>query len=557
MAINKTIINVNNGQTGWTRGHVIDALEQAFTTLGWHGPADAGIFCGFIVPIAPTQPWPYPSSWATQDVGGTAPVNATGLISYTYTVPASGGRSAADLVIYRYGTNYTNGNLVGKVHSVGLHYLIDGNKQIPMGWSSSDTFTIPGTATGGSSPANDIVIGPTADTTRGAVAIGNSGTTGTFYSKLNTGVSPYGVLKVVNDANKSFGTTFYSFNVIDDRTLTFNAGPRLWLNEGSNFEDANYTKYGVYPFNGTRPGLALSGMISPCFRGSNGVDWQSQSAGQVGLTTQGAWEGSTNIRFASSSSPTSYPLQIRLYRTQFPQDQNFVIIQFTQTVNSNIIPYGSFFLQKGTNHGSGIWDLSQVFQGSIGSVCPAGDGRSMILSALQAQKGYFSPNESAEPPSSGFTLTRESLYGYFRGDANGDYLNIGSDTYHVNYQPTGGASYWINNIDDAAGVTSGTIVPYYRNATIDQTAASYYKVIKGIPWLHCLAPVPYYLPDDFVMIQVNQGPGLTNFRTGDTVTVSASEVYEIVYASFLNNQTDLGNVANAVTKGILFCARTV
>lgn len=557
MAINKTIINVNNGQTGWTRGHVIDALEQAFTTLGWHGPADAGVFCGFNVPIAPAQPWPYPSTWAQQNVGGTVSVNATGLISYTYTVPASGGRSAADLVIYRYGTNYTNGSLVGKVHSVGLHYLIDGNKQIPTGWSSSDTFTIPGTATGGSSPANDIVIGPTADATRGAVAIGNSGTTGTFYSKLNTGTSPYGVLKLVNDANKTFGTTFYSFNVIDDRTLTFNAGPRLWLNEGSNFEDANNTKYGVYPFDGTRAAQSISGMGAPCFRGSSGVDWQIQTgAGQVGVTYVGGWDGSTNIRFASATSPTSYPLQIRLYRTQFPQDQNFVIIQFTQTVNGNITPYGSFFLQKGTNHGSGIWDLSQVFQGSIGSVCPAGDGRSMIVSALQAQKGSYT-NDTSEPPTAGVTLTRESLYGYFRGDETASSLNIGSNIYHGDYLPSAGASYWINNIDDSLSNTTGTIVPYYRNATVDQTAASYYKVIKGIPWLHCLAPVPYYLPDDFVMIQVNQGPGLINFRTGDTVTVSPSEVYEIVYASFLNNQTDLGNVANAVTKGILFCARTV
>lgn len=37
MAIFKSVINVNNGNTGWTRQHVLDALETAFSQLGMNG----------------------------------------------------------------------------------------------------------------------------------------------------------------------------------------------------------------------------------------------------------------------------------------------------------------------------------------------------------------------------------------------------------------------------------------------------------------------------------------------------------------------------------------
>jgi len=37
MAILKSVINVNNGNTGWTKANVLDALETAFANLGFHG----------------------------------------------------------------------------------------------------------------------------------------------------------------------------------------------------------------------------------------------------------------------------------------------------------------------------------------------------------------------------------------------------------------------------------------------------------------------------------------------------------------------------------------
>ena len=37
MAILKSVVDVNNGNTGWTNADVIDALETVFANLGFNG----------------------------------------------------------------------------------------------------------------------------------------------------------------------------------------------------------------------------------------------------------------------------------------------------------------------------------------------------------------------------------------------------------------------------------------------------------------------------------------------------------------------------------------
>ena len=63
-----------------------------------------------------------------------------------------------------------------------------------------------------------------------------------------------------------------------------------------------------------------------------------------------------------------------------------------------------------------------------------------------------------------------------------------------------------------------------------------------------MAPCPYYLPDDFVMIDFQINTPSANVQQGDTITISGSEVYTIITASY--NQT-------TITRGIAFCARKV
>jgi hypothetical protein len=77
---------------------------------------------------------------------------------------------------------------------------------------------------------------------------------------------------------------------------------------------------------------------------------------------------------------------------------------------------------------------------------------------------------------------------------------------------------------------------------------SYNSVIKGIPINGNLIPCPYYMPDDFVLIDFKLTTSGQDLKQGDTVTISGSEVYTVITGSY----NKFGETA-----GILFCARTV
>ena len=88
------------------------------------------------------------------------------------------------------------------------------------------------------------------------------------------------------------------------------------------------------------------------------------------------------------------------------------------------------------------------------------------------------------------------------------------------------------------------------NGTEVGSVADSNAVIKGLPINASMMPVPYYLPDDFVMIQFYYGSVNANIQQGDTVTVSPSEIYTVIAGSY-NMTTD------NVTRGVLFCGRKV
>ena len=75
--------------------------------------------------------------------------------------------------------------------------------------------------------------------------------------------------------------------------------------------------------------------------------------------------GEFQCNYASTSTPTAYPLQIRVYRAQAPQDTDFAVIQFTQVINGIVQPYGTFTIAKGTQHGANVYDLDYVFQDAV------------------------------------------------------------------------------------------------------------------------------------------------------------------------------------------------
>jgi len=444
----------------------------------------------------------------------------TGLDPYfKYTVPASGGRSELKLRIYR----GVNGN--GHVEQIVIN-------SIGSGWANGEVFTIPGDQIGGSTPEDDIRFGTaTPETFSGAndgiceVHVTNLGSGSNFYQKSDYGY--FGVLKVVNDASKNYGTSYYGFGTSNyaDYDLYINTGSHWeWMNRyGTKTTDINgATEYGRF---GGILGLD-TGYARDYINRSNNAQW-------------------SRIRIATTSTPTAYPMSIRVYRAQAPQDTNFAVIQFTQTINGEIIPYGTFTVHTGAAFGANLWDLYDVFIGTI-STYEAGTRTVNINYTIP---GYYNYNDmpGAEPVND-FTRARESSYGFAR-DPN------------ASYQYT---SKYACNIDtDNNESSDNQIMTYYRNSTYDRngdyavsTNADYYKPIKGLPLVHNIAPCPYYLPDDFVMLQFSTTPGATVFRPGDTVTISPSEIYEVMLAGYQTSQNGLDNVNNNSSIGMLFLART-
>jgi len=439
---------------------------------------------------------------------------------WKYTVPANGGRSELKLRVYRDAT-YNNQVEGITVNSVGS------------GWTEGDSFTIPGDQIGGVSPEDDIDFGvrtpETSTNARNGVCqlyVTNFGAGSNFYQKSDHG--RFAVLKVVNDAAKNYGTSYYGFG-------TSNYGDYdLYVNSGSHWSWMN-----VY---GTNSGSTNGQTEYGYFDGVPGLDRRNN----IYYINRANDSSFTRIRIASTSTPTAYPMSIRVYRAQAPQDTNFAVIQFCQTINGNIIPYGAFTIHKGATFGSNVWDLDNVYLGTISTY-----GTSTRAVDLQyMMPGYYgsSSDRPTEEPVNQYSRARESAYGYFRNVSYGYYQ----------------LSRYICNIDTENDENQNSeIMTYYRNSTYDRNGtyavdanADYYKPIKGIPIAHNMVPCPYYLPDDFVMLQFSTTPGATVFRPGDTVTVGPSEVYEVILAGYQTSQNGLDNVDNNSSIGMLFLART-
>ena len=84
MAILKSVVDVNNGNTGWDKTHVMDALETVFANLGFHGgSASTGVPQALTSPTGATGA---SETWRT--TGG--PQVYSGNRTHYYTATATG-----------------------------------------------------------------------------------------------------------------------------------------------------------------------------------------------------------------------------------------------------------------------------------------------------------------------------------------------------------------------------------------------------------------------------------------------------------------------------------
>ena len=149
---------------------------------------------------------------------------------------------------------------------------------------------------------------------------------------------------------------------------------------------------------------------------------------------------------------------------------------------------------------------------------------------------------------------RVAEYGYYPTDSSNDCVPYKDSVYKaVPANETGDASeigiYYRNNSNAANLMNRGRGGAYFNSEYADKVDdnANYGAVIKGIPLNTKLIPTPYYIPDDFALIQFDYASPDALIQMWDTVTVSGSEVYTVITASY--NQTNR-------TRGVAFCART-
>ena len=460
------------------------------------------------------------------------------------TVPASGGRSELKLRVYR--QTSANTSYFGTVSSITINS--QGN-----GWSDNDTFTISGADIGGVSPDNDITFGVNAQGsgTNGTPSIltTNIGAGTDFFLKHPDG--DYGILRLENDGSKKFGTTYWGFGLWDNNY-------QMSMGSGQGWTYLN--KLGTHlPAGSTGNECKQFGI----FNGDMGMDYMY---GQNELYRGTSTTGWSRFEIATSSTPTAYPMNIRWWKASNPQDDNFAVIQFSQDINGVAEAFHTFTLHKGPNFGANVFDLDDVWIGTMSEwKTETSADPSLYTRYREPQYDWSTVHAYDEPPTSN-TTAREASYGWLR---NGAYNN---SSYSV--QPT---TRYRCNIDTTFDNSSNEVVTYYRDSTYDRyqnasedgeypikidsinavaSNANWYKPIKGIPITNQLAPCPWYVPDDFVLIQAAVTPGATQFQTGDTVTISGSEIYEVIIADQEINKTSLDGVANGTSTAMIFAART-
>ena len=459
------------------------------------------------------------------------------------------GRTPLKLRVYRECAQW---QYRGEVAHITIH-------NVATGWITGDTFTIPGEDIGGEATTHDIDFGPNAyssgtDNTP-SIVVTNHGAVDNMFQKHPSG--DFSVLRMENDANKTFGTTYWAF-AIDD------ANSDMYIRSGCSWQTLNSLGTNC---NSTTNYDQMYGV----FGGDIGLDTQ-QSQSYIDRTPSSSQTYyNTHLQIATTNSPTLYPLKIKYYQSNNTQDDNFVVIQFLQENSGVDEPYACFTLHRGSTFGSSVWDLNDVWNGTYTEYktqYQTNNTRARYIDMKYITPSYaygnsYRPHNEAQSYSYS-ALKREASYGYLRnGDTNVEWCY--TDT---RYSPNIMTSH-------AGGTDKAEVYTYYRDQTLDKStqstnsgsivgdkvhtvssSAAYYKPIKGIPINNRFAPCPYYIPDDFVFIQAEVTPPATIFRPGDTITVSAGEVYTIINCDNQINQDGLDGGTDNVAVGMIFAART-
>ena len=472
---------------GWATTSVIYQLESAFQKLGWHGGTVTGIVTGI-------------SGYSGQSVVGSSSTNF-------FDVRPKSGRSVGagdtcSFVVDR------NGGSVNQVYvNRGGH-----------GYSDNDNLVLDGADIGG---GNDMTVVALVDET-------NYGSTSTFYDKdVTTGASaPWGVLRMEVDNSKVYGDSYWGFQA---------SGTNLYITSGTSFMPYKST---------TNEYLNKESRFGDSFRGQIYRELMHDPTGstnQYVYTSANTSMEQVTLPFASSNS---FTLELNVFRSGL--DSNFAIFSFkhpdksSSSINDNT--YSTFFLHKYT---SSLFNLDELYQASMTYLSPT--YRNMTNAYFDMYTTLGNCNTTY-----GQYQGRSCLGGYQTGSSISNTDKEVVDRFASSAYSREDAPYYRRHLyrNNAVNSVNWRGDLYGQDDTRNNKqpdSINYNAVIKGIPLSSQLVPCPFYLPDDFVLINFDHASPDQNIQQYDTITISGSEVYSVIDGAY--NQTTR-------TRGILLAART-
>lgn len=284
--------------------------------------------------------------------------------------------------------------------------------------------------------------------------------------------SAWSIAKITNSNNKKLGTTFWNFFATvtaAGHTPTGGVSVLLYVRAMSGFNPNTNVAQGV-----------------------SSLDWFS-----VAPPNQAA-PLSIGITIASN---TQIPLKLRVRQSEI--DPNFASFSFYEEgTNNNRNP---FFISK-YDTGYQPWDLNDVFLGGVYEIFNLQAYNTLDVGIVFRTKFSGIPKRMAESGYGNYFQASAAVFAY-------------TNTY---FRTMSG-----NRQIASPGTVYDGVAFYTRNEGDIQNNVKTISVFKNIPINPYYAPVPYYLPNDFVMAEIPYG----NANVGDTITISNSEIYTIIQAS--------------------------
>jgi hypothetical protein len=378
-----------------------------------------------------------------------------------------------------------------------------------VGYTDGEYVTLSAEDIGGS--ANGATgIGITVQVAGGGSPVGY-GSTNTYYDKdVTAGVSyPWGVVRHTIQPNKKFGDTYRGFQSLSNS--------QMYLAGGSGFhpwDTTNTANRGNNYKNRWAGNRSLDISTTP-----------DSSVLELSSNTYTGYNVLTTINYASSNS---YQLDLNLYRSAI--DPNFAVFAYKHpTLSSTDLSDNNYQVFFFHNFTTSIWDLDYLYLGGATLITPDTNPSSTPRITFTTIMG---PDSAS--------IKRSAEWGYSNSGNNSTKTSDYESSVYPNAS-TDEVTFYYRTASNSLGGYGAT------TDTLDSNTF-YNAVIKGIPLSTQMAPCPYYLPDDFVLIDFQINAPAVNVQQGDTITISGSEVYTVITASY--NQT-------TTTRGIAFCARTV